>query len=155
MSRNLKVLASLVVLVGLAVGVGAAVDSPTMPYSETVSVDNSTSEISVVAENISSVNSTTTEGVLDVTVSGNESGVLTQVGSGTLDTSGENFTDEYTYSGVNATKYGNYTVEVSGDGVESLTVSTMGAGGGFLSGSSGGVGIVGGIIVVVLVIGRL
>ena len=128
-------LLSVLLLTTLAVGGVAAVDNPSMPYSENVTADSDTTSIKVTATNVTNT-STTPASVTVFEVP--DDGTETPVASGTLNTSASE-TDSYSFA-VPDISDGNttdYRVEVSGDGAESLIVEkigVLGGGGGLLGG---------------------
>jgi hypothetical protein len=106
----------------------------TDPITENVTVSEDTETIRVLAENV-------TNDSASVTVSGIDAdGNLTQVATGTLTTDETNgtYTDTFEYSSVNASKYGEYRVEVTGDGADTVEIVQTGV-------LSGGSGLIGGV----------
>lgn len=120
---------ALLLTVGL-VGIGAAetyenLESADMPVNETVTPDEDTESLRVLAENV-------TNDTADVTVFEIDNGTETEVDTGTLDTSGtDTTTDTYEYSEINTSL--EYRVLVEGDGADMIDVAkvqVVSAGGG-------------------------
>lgn len=102
-----------------------------LPTNETISVNNDTRALEVVAEN--------TNATLDVIVYGvDDAGNETQVATGTLEASGADATDTYSYSSLDPVNYTSYRVNVDGAGAEHLNIQKVQAlaGGGGLFGAN-------------------
>jgi hypothetical protein len=144
MERKLLIVAC-IALAGLAAVAGVAsgetysgVNGTDMPLNQTFDVSNDTESLNVIAENV-------TNDTASLTVFGvDDAGNLTEVSTASITTDAANgtYTDSFTYSGLNASKYGSYKLSLAGDGADTVEMYALrrdgGGGAGFLGG--GGLG---------------